>query len=89
MIEDMKSDTYLNDMQKELLPVMKEIFDTMADMIEPVYNKDQMKIFPRMKNYFPVIKNHQLIEKTPESITDETSIADEKDLEQYAIGIRK
>ena len=89
MIEAMKSDSYLNDRQKELVPVIKDIFDTTADMIEPVYEKDQMKIFLRFKNYFPVIKNHQLIEKTPESINNETSIADEKELEQYAIGIRK
>lgn len=86
-IEQWKSDKFLTEKQQELVPTVKEIFDFVADRIWPTYQKDQNKLFVRLNNYFPVVGNKRLIEKTPRWVKKETSMLE--DLDSYGSSINQ
>ena len=75
-IEQAKSPNFLTPMQQELIPTIKDIFDKVGTQIGETFQKDQNKMFPKLQNYFPVIRNSQLIEKTPGAVKDNLSMLD-------------
>lgn len=75
-IENTKSGANLTPMQQELIPTIKDIFDKVGTKIGETFQKDQNKMFPKQNNYFPVIRNNQLVEKPPVAVKDNMSMLD-------------
>lgn len=78
-IEMFKSEDYLTPAQKELKEVISDILDKTWDIIEKTYKKSANKLFVKEKNYFPVKKNRQLIEKIPDSMKNDSSMLETQD----------
>lgn len=78
-IEQWKSGELLSEQQKELIPIIREIFNEMGEIIAPVYELDQNKLFVKLENYYPVVWNKKLVEKTPRWVKDDTSMLETLD----------